>query len=396
MVCDQYCSRTDQGNEIALYACLSDPTVTFTPNAGASHVNLTSCTAGGGASVSGCPDSNFSCFDSAETETLEEQLALVNSVCTLWMEAFPADGYSLKNSSFHCAEVCPTPSAGVTPAPPAPIGFTASVSVSFGLGGVNASAFGNNQKIAFRAALVTTLSLQDLSFVVVEAVADAPGRRRLMQSGAIAVATSIFATSATQGALQGKLSALQADQSGLTAALAASGLPVSVRSMSAPVWRALVPAPPGPPSASAAAYVISGAIAIAGYAAPSVTPTQLTGFSAGLAATLKKNAVDVPVIGASPSQRAAGRRRVLADAAAVAFNVRAATRREADTVVSTLVSSGTMDVLASNLQGTFPGVKGSDLTLEVPPAMIESAAPRCAGALAACAAAVLAAALLTL
>lgn len=398
MVCDQYCSSSVLGPQYDVYACLSDPLITYVPKAGDAYG--TTCT-GGGASV-GC--ANGQCFDGVGNygdAARASQLSVVNFTCTSWMTSDPAKNWTLKNSSFHCAQVCPTPVTpeAQIPAPPAPIAFTASVSVTFGLGGVNASAFGDAEKMAFRAALAITLSLPDLSFAVVDSVVDAPGRRRLTQSGAVSVATTVLATAATQGALQGQLSALQADKSGLTAALATTGLRVSVTSMSAPVWRALaaVPAPPGPPPASKVAYIVSSAIAIAGYAAPSVTPAQLRGFSAGLAATLRKSAADVPIVGrATPSQRLSGRRRVLADAAAVAFNVRAATRREADTVVFALLSSGTMDVLASNLQGTFPGVKGSDLSLEAPPAMFESAAPLRAGALAACAAALLAAALITL
>ena len=67
---------------------------------------------------------------------------------------------------------------------------------------------------------------------------------------------------------------------------------------------------------------------------------------------------------------------------------------EASQVVVALLSSGTLDTLATNLQADYPGISGPDLALEGVPAMYESAATRRAAAAACTAALLLAAALL--
>lgn len=51
-VCDEYCSSAALGPQFDLFACLSDPQITYAPNPGSSST-ITTCT-GGGSSV-GCP-----------------------------------------------------------------------------------------------------------------------------------------------------------------------------------------------------------------------------------------------------------------------------------------------------------------------------------------------------
>jgi hypothetical protein len=130
--------------------------------------------------------------------------------------------------------------------------FTAIATISLGIGGFSAATFDAASQLAFRRGIAAALVLPDVSYVVINSVADAgtSGGRRLTQA-AINVALAVYGDASTSGTLLSSLNALAANPDAIGSALASAGLSVTVLSVSAPVVSVLrSPPPPRPPPPS--------------------------------------------------------------------------------------------------------------------------------------------------
>ena len=265
------------------------------------------------------------------------------------------------------------------------------------VGGYNATAFGSADQLKLRNLVTYMVGLPSVSYTALGAIADvAPTSPEDNSTGLISVVTTVYADADIYSRLVVVIVAMtpaalldQSFFSLLGPMFNLSG--ATVQFIGTPVWTQLSNQPPA--VEQPAPFSVSAAIAIAGTSVSTITAAQQQAFASTLASALGKNTADVQIQDVFASRSVAGRRRVLADAAAVfAVSVSAASRDDAGGVVQALLTPLTMTKLATGIQAQFPGVTAADLSLELPPSVTSAAAS--AQAAAACAAALLTALLL--
>jgi hypothetical protein len=397
IVCDQYCYNPHLWNNTnnpayEIYLCSSDPGITYVPSPDIT-TSITTCTTGSGSG--GCPFGQ--CFDMFGFASAAAEAFELSRTCNAWALVDP--GYVVQQSAFHCAETCPPPPSP----PPSPVGACSVV----------CDQYCHNANLGPRFDYYACLSDPNITYV--------PKAGNDYGTTCTAGPNSVGCGNgqcidgvgtATAEALAFQLSMIVHNCNGW-----ALSDPNYVLLQSAFHCTEICPPPPAPPPApplppplpppfpppapppslnqpppveQPAPFFVSAAIAIAGTSVATITAAQQQGFASGLVWAVGKNAADVQLQDVFASRFIAGRRRVLADAAAVvAFSVSAASRDDAGGVVQALLTPATMTKLASasGVQAQFPGVTAADLTLELQPVMTSAAAS--ATAAAACAAALL-------